>query len=58
MDDIFKTRFSKAKCNLEEKVKIMTVLAWVEIGNVRKKVLSQGKIRKWKDIFTQEKKKY
>ena len=56
--NIFKTRFSEAKGNLEVKIKKMT---WSGLGLKRKckpkKPQSQGKRRKVKDIFTEEKRK-
>ena len=55
MRDIFKTRFTEAKGNLEQKVKKMMASG---IGLKRKrqtkKPQSQGKRRKVKDIFTGE----
>ena len=56
--NIFKTRFSEAKGNLEDKIKKMTGSG---LGLKRKrkpkKPQSQGKRRKVKDIFTEEKRK-
>ena len=56
--DIFKTCFSEANCNLEEKIKKLMVSG---LGLKRKrkpkKVQSQSKRRKVKYIFTEEKKK-
>ena len=58
MGDIFKTRFSEGKGNLEHKIKKMTVSG---LGLKRKrqpkKSQSQDKRRKVKDIFTEDKKK-
>jgi len=58
VSNIFKTRFSEAKGNLEDKIKKMTGSG---LGLKRKrrpkKSESQGKRRKVKDIFTEEKKK-
>ena len=55
--DFFKTRFSEAKGKLEQKIKKMTGSG---LGLKRKrqpkKSQSQGKRRKVKDIFTEEKK--
>ena len=56
LGDFFKTRFSVAKGNLEGKVKKKT---WSGLDFKRKrkpKSLSEGKGRKVKDIFTEEKK--
>jgi hypothetical protein len=55
---IFKTRFSQAKGNLEEKIKKMTGsgLALKRKGKTKKSQF-QGKRRKVKDIFKEEKKK-
>ena len=57
MGDIFKTRLSEAKSNLEQKIKKMTGSA-LSLKRKRqpKKSQSQGKRRKVKDIFTEEKK--
>ena len=56
--NIFKTRFSEAKGNLEDKIKKMTGSG---LGLKRKrnpkKPQSQGKRRKVKDIFTEEERK-
>ena len=53
MGNIFKTHFSQAKCNVEEKIKKMTG-SGLALKRKRKikKSLSQGKRRKVKDIFT------
>ena len=58
MSNISKTRFSQAKSNLEENIKKMTGsrLA-LKRKRKTKKSQSQGKRRKVKDIFTEEKKK-
>ena len=55
--DIFKTRFSEARVNLEQKIKKMTG-SGLGLNTKRqpKKSQSQGKRRKVKDIFTEEKK--
>jgi len=52
--DVLKIRFSEAKGNLEEKIKKMCDLG---LKKMRKpvKAKSQGKRRKAKDIFTEEK---
>ena len=54
MGDVLKIRFSEAKGNLEEKIKKMCDLG---LKKMRKpvKAKSQGKRRKAKDIFTEEK---
>jgi len=56
--NILKTRLSEAKCNLEDKIKKMTGSG---LGLKRKRkpkmAESQGKRRKVKDIFTEEKRK-
>ena len=58
MSDIFKTRFSEAKGNLEQNIKKITGsglgLKW---KRQPKKSQSQGNSRKVKDIFTEEYKK-
>jgi hypothetical protein len=55
--NIFKNRFKEAKLNLQEKIKNMTGSG---LGLKRKrklkKVQSQSKRRKVKDIFTEDKK--
>jgi len=56
--NIFQTRFSQAKGNLEEKIKNMTCSGLALKRNRKtKRSQSQGKSRKVKDIFTEEKKK-
>ena len=58
MGDIIKTRFSEAEGNLEPKIKKMTVSGLSsKRKRQRKKSQSQGKHRKVKDIFTEDKKK-
>jgi hypothetical protein len=53
--DIFKNRFIEAKDNLEEKIKKMSV--WLGFKKRKtKKVQTQSKRRKVKDIFREEKK--
>jgi len=56
--NIFNTRFSQAKGNLEEKINKM-IASGLALKRKRKtkKSQSQGKRRKVKDIFTKEKKK-
>jgi hypothetical protein len=55
--NIFKTRFSQAKGNLEEKIKTMTVSGLaLKRKRKTKKSQSEGKRRKVNDIFTEEKK--
>jgi hypothetical protein len=58
MGDIFKTRFTEAKGNLEQKMKMMKG-SGLSLRRKRqpKKSQSQGKPRKVKDIFTEDKKK-
>jgi len=54
--DIFKTRFSVANGNLDEKIKKMTGSGLgLKRKHKPKKSLSQGKRRKVKDIFTEKK---
>ena len=57
LGDIFRSRFSEAKGNLEQKIKKMTG-SGLRLKRKRqpKKSQSQGKRRKVKDIFTEEKK--
>ena len=58
VDDIFKTRFSEAKGNLEQKIKkMMGSGLGLKMKRQPKKSVSQGRRRKVKDIFTEEKKK-
>ena len=56
MGDIFKTRFSEAKGNLEQKIKMTGCGLGLKRKRQPKKSRSQGKRRKMKDIFTEEKK--
>jgi len=56
--NIFKTRFSEAKGNLEEKIKKMVGSgSGLKRQRKPKKAQSQGKRRKVKDIFTEEKRR-
>ena len=56
--DIFKTRFSEAKGNIEQRViKMMGFGLGLKRKRQSKNSQSQGKHRKVKEIFTEEKKK-
>ena len=58
LGDIFRSRFSEAKGNLEQKIKKMTGSGLrLKTKRQPKKSQSQGKRRKVKDIFTEENKK-
>ena len=58
MGDIFKIRFSEAKGNLEQKIKKIKGCGLCLKRKLQpKKSQSQGKCRKVKDIFTEEKKR-
>ena len=55
--DIFKTSFSETNVNLKGNVKKLTCLSWIWNGCVsQKEAPSQGKRRKMKDIWSEEKK--
>ena len=58
MGNIFKSRFSEAKGNFEDKIKKMTgSVLGLKRKRKPKKPQSQGNGRKVKDIFTEEKRK-